>query len=106
MKNIRNSLYTATNTAKKGLSLKIKPLIERILSDSNVFAKMNSSYHFFNRQSISFFPKISKENLEENIKKYYSKEINFDKLLENSNYFSNTKTLLLKEETGQLSLFN
>lgn len=97
---------TATNKAKKELSLKIKPLIERILSDSNVFAKMNSSYHFFNRQSISFFPKISKENLEENVKKYYSKEINFDKLLENSNYFSNTKTLLLKEETGQLSLFN
>lgn len=97
---------TATNTAKKELSFKIKPLIERILSDSNVFAKMNSSYNFFNKQSISFFPKISKENLEENVKGYYSKEINFDKLLENSNYFSNTKTLLLKEETGQLSLFN
>ena len=67
---------------------------------------MNSSYHFFNRQSISFFPKISKENLEENVKEYYSKEIDFDKLLENGNYFSNAKALLLKEETGQLSLFN
>lgn len=97
---------TATNKAKKELSFKIKPLIERILSDSNVFAKMNSSYHFFNKQSISYFPKISKEKLEENIKEYYTREINFDKLLENSNYFSNTKQLLLKEETGQLSLFN
>lgn len=97
---------TATNKAKRELSFKIKPLIERILSDSNVFAKMNSSYHFFNKQSISYFPKISKERLEENIKEYYTREINFDKLLENGNYFSNTKQLLLKEETGQLSLFN
>lgn len=97
---------TATNNAKKELSFKIKPLIERILSDSNVFAKMNSSYHFFNKQSISYFPKISKEELEENIKEYYTKEVNFDKLLENGNYFSNTKQLLLKEETGQLSFFN
>lgn len=97
---------TATNKAKKELSFKIKPLIERILSNSNVFAKKNSSYHFFNKQSISYFPKISKEEFEENVKKYYTKEINFDKLLENANYFSNTKQLLLKEETGQLSLFN
>lgn len=97
---------TATNNAKKELSFKIKPLIERILSDNNVFAKMNSSYHFFNKQSISYFPKISKEKLEENIKEHYTKEINFDKLLENGNYFSNTKPLLLKEETGQLSFFN
>lgn len=97
---------TATNNAKKELSFKIKPLIERILSDSNVFAKMNSSYHFFNKQSISYFPKVSKEELEENIKEYYTKEVNFDKLLENGNYFSNTKQLLLKEETGQLSFFN
>lgn len=97
---------TATNKAKKELSFKIKPLIERILSNSNVFAKKNSSYHFFNKQSISYFPKISKEEFEENVKRYYTKEINFDKLLENANYFSNTKQLLLKEETGQLSLFN
>lgn len=96
---------TAINSAKKELSFKIKPLIERIFSDSNIFAKKNGRYHFFNTQSISFFPKISKEKLEENIKKYYSKEVNFDTLLENSNYFSNTKTLLLKEETGQLSFF-
>ena len=67
---------------------------------------MNSRYHFFNKQSISFFPKISKENLKENVKEYYTKEVNFDKLLENGNYFSNTKQLLLKEETGQLSFFN
>ncbi len=67
---------------------------------------MNSSYHFFNKQSISYFPKVSKEELEENIKEYYTKEVNFDKLLENGNYFSNTKQLLLKEETGQLSFFN
>lgn len=97
---------TATNNAKKELSFKIKPLIERILSNSNVFAKMNSNYHFFNKQSISYFPKISKEEFEENVKGYYTKEINFDKLLENANYFSNTKQLLLKEKTGQLSLFN
>ena len=97
---------TATNNAKKELSFKIKPLIERILSNSSIFAKMNSKYHFFNKQSISFFPKISKENLKENVKEYYTKEVNFDKLLENGNYFSNTKQLLLKEETGQLSFFN
>ena len=63
---------------------------------------MKSHYNFFNRQSISYFPKISKEDFEKDIKKYYSKEINFDKLLENNNYFSNTKPLLLKEEIGQI----
>lgn len=97
---------TATNSAKKELSYKIKPLIERILSKDNIYAKMNSRYNYFNKQSISFFPKISKENLEENVKEYYSNEINFDNLLKNSNYFSNTKELLLKEETGQLSFFS
>lgn len=45
---------------KKELSLKIKPLIERILSDNNIFAKKKSHYNFFNRQSISYFPIISK----------------------------------------------
>lgn len=96
---------TATNSAKKELSFKIKPLVERILSD-NGFAKRKSHYNFFNKQSISYFPIISKENFEKDIKKYYSKEINFDKLLENNNYFSNTKPLLLKEETGQISFFD
>ena len=46
------------------------------------------------------------EIFEKDIKKYYSNEINFDKLLENNNYFSNTKPLLLKEETGQISFFD
>ena len=46
------------------------------------------------------------DGLKENVKEYYTKEVNFDKLLENGNYFSNTKQLLLKEETGQLSFFN
>lgn len=96
---------TATNIAKKELSFKVKPLIERILSDTNIFAKKNSHYNFFNKQSISFFPKISKEELEEDLKKYYSNVFDFSHILENSNYFSNTKTLLLKEETGQLSFF-
>lgn len=53
---------SATNSAKKELSLKIKPLIERILSDNNIFSKKKSHYNFFNRQSISYFPIISKEN--------------------------------------------
>ncbi len=97
---------SATNSAKKELSLKIKPLIERILSYNNIFAKKKSHYNFFNRQSISYFPIISKENLKKDIEKYYSNEINFDKLLENNNYFSNTKPLLLKEETGQISFFD
>ena len=79
---------------------------ERILSDNNIFAKKKSNYNFFNRQSISYFPIISKENFKKGIKKYYSNEINFDKLLENNNYFSNTKTLLLKEETGQIIFFD
>lgn len=96
----------ATNNAKKELSFKIKPLIERILSPSNIFQKRNSHYNFFNKQSISFFPKISKESLENNIKYYYSNNIDFDLLLKQGNYFSNTKELLLKEDTCQISLFD
>ena len=96
---------TATNPAKKELSFKIKPLIERILSKESVPAKMNSHYHYFNKQSISFFPVISKENLQDEIKGYYSNKIDFDKLLENANFFSNTKQILLKEERGQLNFF-
>ena len=97
---------TATNTAKKELSLKIKPLIERILSKDSISAKKNSHYHYFNRQSISFFPIISKENLKGEMGQYYSKGADLDKLLANANFFSNTKQILFKEETGQISLFN
>jgi len=48
----------------------------------------------------------SRESLREEIKEYYSDVIDFDKLLANGNFFSNTKQILLKEETGQMSLFN
>ena len=65
---------SSTNNAKKELSLKIKPLVERIFSD-NGFAKMKSHYNFFNRQSISYFPKISKEDFEKDIKNTIQKKL-------------------------------
>ena len=55
---------TAPNFYKKALSFKVKPLIKRILSNDSIFVKKNSSYNYFNRQSISYFHVISKENLE------------------------------------------
>lgn len=97
---------TSNKNCKKELSYKIKPLIERILSNNNIFAKKRSRYNYFNRQSISFFPVASKISIKKEIKPYYSNDIDIDSLLKDGNNFCNSKPILLKEESDQLDWFD
>ena len=92
---------SANNINKKALTEKIYPLVYRILSPK---PKFNSSYNYFNKQSISFFPKYTKEKLEE----FYgtlSNEV-LERILHSSANFENTKPLLFKPDDGQQSFFD
>lgn len=94
----------AINKDKKNLTEKIYPLISRILS-KNIYKKVNSSYHYFNKQIIGFFPNKSKEEMRKEINKVYlNKEIDVDKMLMNGNFFDNYKQILFKFDDGQISI--
>ena len=94
----------ASNAAKIKLTQKIYPLISRILG-KKTFCNKNSSYNYFNKQTISFFPIISKEDLTNKYIELYGNSFDFDKMLMNGNFFSNYKNILFKVDNGQLSLF-
>ena len=93
----------ASTDSKKYLSNLIYPLIFRII-DSNYCKNKNSKYNYFNKQAISFFPKLSKEEI---ISKYANiDEKCIDMLLSISSNFDNNKEILFKEDLGQqLSFF-
>lgn len=94
----------AENEAKRKLTEKIYPLVSHIL-DKRQYMNKNSKYNYFNKQSISFFPCISRENLKLQCDKMYGNNIEIDKLLKNKNFFSNSKELLFKLDDTQLTLF-
>lgn len=94
----------AKNSAKIKLTEKIYPLISRIL-DRKKCANKNSKYNYFNKQTIAFFPIISKEDMIKKCTELYGKEMNFDKILMNGDFFCNYKDVLYKINNGQISLF-
>lgn len=95
----------ATNSSKIGLTEKIYPLISRILGKKS-FANKYSEYNYFNKQIISFFPSVSKEEMAEKCHELYGKKVDIDKILEHGNFFERYKTVLFKIDDGQISLFN
>lgn len=96
---------TAKTDQKKELTRKIKPLISRIL-DKRYSKNINSSYNYFNKQCISFFPKYSKEKLKFILIDSFGYYDNIEKLLEDSRCFENTKTILFeREDNEQISFF-
>lgn len=94
----------ASNSAKVKLTEKIYPLISRIL-DNKTNSNKNSSYNYFNKQAIGFFPVISKEEMFNKCAELYGKELDFEKILANGDFFCNHKNVLFKIDTGQLTLF-
>ena len=94
----------ATNRIKKDLSQKLQPLIFRILDKES--CKRKSKYNYFNKQAISFFPKYSKDELSEKLKKDTIEESDIELLLKAFDNFDNNKKILSIEEEGeQMSLF-
>jgi len=94
----------AKNPAKIKLTEKIYPLISRIL-DRKKCANKNSKYNYFNKQTISFFPIISKEELIKKCTELYGDKMNFDQILTNGDFFCNYKDILFRIDNGQISLF-
>ena len=94
----------ASNTAKTNLTEKIYPLISRIVS-KKTNANKNSGYNYFNKQIIGFFPNVSKEEMLKKCIELYGKEMDFDKILKNGDFFCNYKNILFKIDDGQLKLF-
>lgn len=94
----------ANNSAKIKLTEKIHPLISRIL-DKKTCSNKNSSYNYFNKQAIGFFPYISKEQITNKCMELYGGKIDINKMLENGDFFCNYKDILFKIDSGQISLF-
>lgn len=94
----------ASNLAKIKLTEKIYPLISRIL-DEKTNSNKNSSYNYFNKQTVGFFPIISKEEMIKKCIELYGKEFDFDNILKNGDFFCNYKNILFKIDDGQFSLF-
>lgn len=94
----------AENETKIKLTEKIYPLISRIL-DKDQCTNINSSYNYFNKQIIGFFPIVSKDDLKNKCLELYGNDTNMDNVLKNANFFTNTKTILFKIDDGQMSLF-
>lgn len=94
----------ASNSAKIKLTEKIYPLISRIV-DKKTNANKNSSYNYFNKQIVGFFPIISKEEMLKKCNELYGKELDFDKILTNGDFFCNYKNILFKIDDGQLTFF-
>ena len=94
----------ASNSAKTKLTEKIYPLISRIL-DKKTCSNKNSSYNYFNKQTIGFFPFISKEQIASKCMELYGGKIDINKILENGDFFCNYKDILFKVDNGQISLF-
>lgn len=94
----------ASNPVKIKLTEKIYPLISRIL-DSKTNSNKNSSYNYFNKQTIGFFPIVSKERMLNKCRELYGKELEFERILANGDFFGNSKNVLFKIDVGQCSLF-
>ena len=94
----------ASNSAKIKLTEKIYPLISRIL-DKKTCSNKNSGYNYFNKQTIGFFPFISKKQIASKCMELYGGKIDINKMLENGDFFCNYKEVLFKINNGQLSLF-
>ena len=95
----------ASNSAKVKLTEKIYPLISRIVGKKTYMNK-NSGFNYFNKQIISFFPKMSKEKTLEKCRELYGKEMEFEKILKNGVFFCNYKETLFKVNDGQFSLLS
>lgn len=94
----------ASNSAKVKLTEKMHPLISRIL-DKKTNSNKNSSYNYFNKQTVGFFPIISKEEKLKKCIELYGEKFDFDKILMNGDFFCNYKNILFKINDGQLTLF-
>lgn len=94
----------ASNSAKVKLTEKIYPLISRML-DKKTCANKNSKFNYFNKQTIAFFPIISKGEMIKKCTEIYGKEMDFDRILMNGDFFCNHKNILFKVNNGQISLF-
>lgn len=94
----------AKNIAKVKLTEKIYPLISRIL-DKKQYLNKNSKYNYFNKQTIGFFPYVSKDKMAKQCKEIYGNGVNIDNILKNGNFFCNSKQILFKIDNGQMSLF-
>ena len=91
----------ASNETKIELTNKINPLITRILENPG---NKNSSYNYFNKQTLSFFPKMSRDDI---MLKYgkIDETIIYD-LLHNKDNFENGKQALFNKESNQLNIFD
>jgi len=71
----QNIFYTAeTNTLKKELAMIIRDLVERLLKAPN---NPNSSFHYYKKQNISFFPKEPLKNT-----RYYFRTLDGSTIIE------------------------
>lgn len=55
----QNIFYLSEDRLKKELAMLVRPLVKRLLESPN---NPNSSYHYYKKQHISFFPKYSVED--------------------------------------------
>ncbi len=90
---VNNLHYKARSKNKTALTLRAKPLVERIITKPK---NKNSRYHYFRRQSIEFFPKHSLASLDETSLEFKMKQQN--------NFY--TKRELRIERRHQPTLFS
>jgi len=92
----------AESKYKRDIGLIMKPLLSRLLKQPK---NKNSNYHYFRKQSVSFFPKGKKENI---IKKPIQIDIFGDSIKKNkieNNLYTNRPILLQSDKQTHLEDF-